>query len=148
MMTVSSRYRIDLVRTVGAYRFTAGKSTTLSIPPVPLRLLAAKASILISLATLAIVSAANGATTFTLNGLNTFGTRGDGSIQPVAGAGPSDSIGLSPYTGYEVRISAPGATNAWFPGETTQDTRTTGSTNGFNMRGKRRTYYDAQELPP
>ena len=122
------------MRTVRGYRFSAARLATLSNPPAALRLLAAKASVL-SLLTLALAPFANGATTFTLNGLNTFGTRGDGSIQPVAGPGPSDSIGFSPYTGYQVRISAPGATNAWFPGESTQDARATGSTNGFNMRG-------------
>ncbi len=68
-------------------------------------------------------------TTFTLNGLPSFGARGDGSIQP------GDSIGISPMTGFEIFIGAPGVTNAWLPGETSQDTRTTGSTNGYNMRG-------------
>src|SRR6266705_651002 len=84
------------------------------------------------------VSLSHAATTFTLNSLNTFGGipfRGDGSIQPVVAPGTSDSMGFSPYTGYEVRISAPGATNSWYPGETTQDQRPTGSTNGFDMRG-------------
>ena len=41
-------------------------------------------------------------TTFTLNPLTTFGTRGDGSIQP------GDSIGISPITGNDIQISAPG----------------------------------------
>jgi hypothetical protein len=68
-------------------------------------------------------------TTWTLNPLTSFGTRGDGSIQP------GDSIGTSPVTGYNVLVSAPGITNAWFPGETAYDQRPTGSTNGFNMRG-------------
>ncbi len=75
---------------------------------------------------------ANAATTFTLNPFFTFGGtpfRGDGSIQP------GDTIGISPLTGYPVLISAPTVTNAWFPNETVQDQRTTGSTNGFNMRG-------------
>jgi hypothetical protein len=72
------------------------------------------------------------ATTFTLNPLSTFGGtpfRGDGSIQP------GDSMGFSPLTGYEVLVSAPTVTNAWFPNEPVQDQRPTGSTNGFNMRG-------------
>src|ERR1043166_4471898 len=90
---------------------------------------------LIALIAIAIASVANAATTFTLNGLVTFGPRGDGSVQPVAGFGPSDSLGTSPYTGLPVLISAPGATNAWYPNETTIDARPTGSTNGFNMRG-------------
>src|SRR5439155_16111420 len=91
---------------------------------------------IITLITVAIVSIGNAATTFTLNPFSTFGTRGDGSIQPVADPFVSDSIGLSPYTGFEVRISAPGATNWYAPGEATYDTnRPTGSTNGFNMRG-------------
>lgn len=70
-----------------------------------------------------------GQSTFTLNPLPSFGSRGDGSVQP------GDSIGNSPYTTYNVLISAPGVTNAWFPGEPVQDQRTGGSTNGFNMRG-------------
>src|SRR5438046_2943685 len=74
-------------------------------------------------------SIASAQTTFTLNGLSSFGSRGDGSIQP------GDSIGTSPLTSYTVLISAPGVTAAWFPGEITQDVRPTGSTNGFNMRG-------------
>src|ERR1043166_6858670 len=90
---------------------------------------------LIALIAIAIASVANAATTFTLNGLVTFGPRGDGSVQPVAGFGPSDTLGTSPYTGLPVLISAPGATNAWYPNETTIDARPTGSTNGFNMRG-------------
>ena len=76
--------------------------------------------------------AVQGATTFTLNPMTTFGGtpfRGDGSIQP------GDSMGISPLTGYEVFVSAPTVTSAWFPGETAQDVRPTGSTNGFNMRG-------------
>src|SRR6266550_9081383 len=68
-------------------------------------------------------------TTWTLNPLTAFGTRGDGSIQP------GDSIGTSPLTGNNILISAPGVTNAWQPGETVQDQRLMGSTNGFNMRG-------------
>src|SRR3954447_26328660 len=84
----------------------------------------------------AIVSNLHAQTTYTLNPLSSFGGtpfRGDGSIQPVNGVGPSDSLGLNPVTGYEVRITAPGATNAWFLGEPAQDVRATGSTNGFNM---------------
>src|SRR3989475_9235322 len=95
-------------------------------------------TLFVSLLPIVIVPIANAATTFTLNALGTFGGtpfRGDGSIQPVLAPGTSDSMGFSPYTGYEVRISAPGATNSWYPGETTQDQRPTGSTNGFNMRG-------------
>jgi hypothetical protein len=79
-----------------------------------------------------IATIANGATTFTLNPYSSFGGipfRGDGSIQP------GDSMGFSPLTGYEVLVSAPTVTNAWFSGEPAQDQRTTGSTNGFNMRG-------------
>ena len=37
-----------------------------------------------------------------MNQLTPFGIRGDGSIQP------GDSIGISPYTGFNVLISAPG----------------------------------------
>ena len=44
-------------------------------------------------------------------------------------------MGNSPATGLPVIISAPGVISAWNPGEATYDTRTTGSTNGFNMRG-------------
>src|SRR5882672_5152356 len=79
-----------------------------------------------------IATIANAATTFTLNPYSSFGGtpfRGDGSIQP------GDSMGFSPLTGYEVLVSAPTVTNAWFPNETVQDQRTGGSTNGFNMRG-------------
>ncbi|HEU0040552.1 MAG TPA: hypothetical protein VFR76_14900, partial [Verrucomicrobiae bacterium] len=76
-----------------------------------------------------VVCALQAQTTWTLNPLTSFGTRGDGSIQP------GDSIGTSPLTGNNILISAPGATNAWQPGETVQDQRPTGSTNGFNMRG-------------
>ena len=94
---------------------------------------------LITLIALAISSIANAASTFTLNGLFTFGPRGDGSVQPVSNvgfpSGVSDSIGISPYTGFEVRITAQGTTNAWFPNEIVIDQRTGGSTNGFNMRG-------------
>ena len=94
---------------------------------------------LITLIALAINSTANAASTFTLNGLFTFGPRGDGSVQPVSNvgfpSGVSDSIGISPYTGFEVRITAQGTTNAWFPNEIVTDQRTGGSTNGFNMRG-------------
>jgi hypothetical protein len=79
-----------------------------------------------------IATTANAATTFTLNPYTSFGGipfRGDGSIQP------GDSMGFSPLTGYEVLVSAPTVTNAWFPGEAAQDQRAQGSTNGFNMRG-------------
>jgi hypothetical protein len=78
---------------------------------------------------IALVFSTTAQTTYTLNPLTSFGSRGDGSIQP------GDSIGSSPYTTYNVLVSAPGVTNAWFPGETVQDQRTGGSTNGFNMRG-------------
>src|ERR1043166_8771235 len=77
-------------------------------------------------------------TTFTLNPATTFGPRGDGSIQPVAAPGTSDSIGISPLTSLDVIISAGppvAATSAWNPNETIIDQRPTGSTNGFNMRG-------------
>src|SRR5437667_1611307 len=86
----------------------------------------------VSLLPIVIVPIASAQTTFTLNALGTFGGapfRGDGSIQP------GDSMGFSPLTGLEVKVSAPGVTNAWFPGEPTYDIRAAGSTNGFNMRG-------------
>jgi hypothetical protein len=71
-------------------------------------------------------------TTFTLNPLTTFGGtpfRGDGSIQP------GDSMGMSPLTGNNIVVSAPGI-NFFQPGESAYDLRTGGScTNGFNMRG-------------
>src|SRR5205809_642928 len=76
-----------------------------------------------------VVGALQAQTTWTLNPLTAFVTRGDGSIQP------GDSIGTSPLTGNNILITAPGVTNAWQPGETVQDQRPTGSTNGFNMRG-------------
>ena len=45
-------------------------------------------------------------------------------------------MGTSPLTGLPVLVSAPGVSNAWNPGETNYDLRTTGGcTNGFNMRG-------------
>jgi hypothetical protein len=84
---------------------------------------------------LALVSNLDAQTTLTLNPLASFGPRGDGSIQPVAAPGTSDSLGTSPLTSLDVKISAPGATSAWNPNETTIDQRPTGSTNGFNMRG-------------
>src|ERR1043166_4658591 len=90
---------------------------------------------LIALIAIATASVANAATTFTLNGLVTFGPRGDGSGQPVACVWASDSRRTRPYTGLPVLISAPGATNAWYPNETTIEARPTGSPNGFNMRG-------------
>src|SRR5690349_6434782 len=77
----------------------------------------------------AVIVSATAQTTYTLNPFPSFGNRGDGSIQP------GDSISFSPYTGFNVLISAPTVSNAWFAGETVQDQRTTGSTNGFNMRG-------------
>ena len=73
---------------------------------------------------IAFVFSTTAQTTYTLNPLTSFGVRGDGSIQP------GDAIGISPYTTYNVLISAPGVTNAWFPNETVQDQRTGGSTNG------------------
>src|SRR5439155_8299101 len=86
---------------------------------------------LLALSTLATIlpTATRAQTTFTLNQFTPFGSRGDGSIQP------GDSIGTSPLTGFNVLISAPTVSNAWFTGETVQDQRTGGSTNGFNMRG-------------
>src|SRR5437763_16939571 len=72
---------------------------------------------------------AHAQTTFTLNPLSSFGSRGDGSVQP------GDSIGTSPLTAYSVLISAQNTPAAWFPNEAIQDPRATGSTNGFNMRG-------------
>src|SRR2546425_1100419 len=96
-------------------------------------------TLFVSLLPIVIVPIANAQTTFTLNALGTFGGtpfRGDGSIQP------GDSIGFSPYTGYEVKISAPGVPSAWYVNptnaalnETNVDVRAAGSTNGFNMRG-------------
>jgi hypothetical protein len=83
-----------------------------------------KASLL-SLSALVVVSLSTGfaqPTTFTLNPLTTFGSRGDGSIQP------GDSLGLSPVSGNEVKISAPGGYGIQ-PGDASN------STNGFNMRG-------------
>src|SRR5258707_10150521 len=64
-------------------------------------------------------------TTFTLNPLSSFGSRGDGSVQP------GDSIGTSPQSGFDIKISAQGV--GIQPGDT--DVRGTGSTNGYNMRG-------------
>jgi hypothetical protein len=66
-------------------------------------------------------------TTFTLNPYPSFGSRGDGSIQP------GDSIGISPFTGNNIIISAPGVASSIQPGDV--DVRPTGSTNGYNMRG-------------
>ena len=63
--------------------------------------------------------------TFTLNPFPSFGSRGDGSIQP------GDSIGVSPVTGNNVTISAPGGFGIQ-PGDSTAAPV---STNGFNMRG-------------
>src|SRR2546423_59779 len=92
-------------------------------------------TIALSTVFLALISA-QAANTFTLNALTSFGSRGDGSIQP------GDSMGFSPYTGYEVRVSAPGVPSAWYVNptnsalnETNVDVRAAGSTNGFNMRG-------------
>src|SRR6266542_2965363 len=76
-----------------------------------------------------VVCALQAQTTWTLSPLTSFGTRGDGSIQP------GDAMGTSPLTGFNVLVSAPTVTNAWFPTEIVQDQRPTGSTNGFNMRG-------------
>ena len=94
-----------------------------------------RASLVSAVALLAMVSGAIAQNTFTLDPFSSFGGRGDGSIQP------GDSIGISPYTGYQVNITGPstppGFDNSlnWFPGETVQDQRPTGSTNGFNLRG-------------
>ncbi len=68
---------------------------------------------------------ANAQTTFTLNPLYSFGSRGDGSIQP------GDSIGTSPTTGNNVQISAQGGFGIQ-PGDSIAAPI---STNGFNMRG-------------
>src|SRR5277367_4818705 len=72
-----------------------------------------------------IVPLASGQTTFTLNPLPSFGTRGDGSIQP------GDSIGTNPQNGNNVAISAPGGYGIQ-PGDSVAAPI---STNGFNMRG-------------
>ena len=93
---------------------------------------------------LAILSTAKAQTIFTLNGLSTFGSRGDGSVQP------GDSIGISPVTGNDVQISAPfvspnsygvqpndpsGQSITNIVGTTTNVTVLPNATNGFNMRG-------------
>src|SRR5262249_25116149 len=105
-----------------------------SIAPVPLTMKITSRRIAFGILLVGSLSA-SAQTTFTLNPAITFGARGDGSIQPVASPGTSDSLGTSPMTGLSVLISAPGATSAWNPNETTIDQRATGSTNGFNMRG-------------
>ncbi|MDB6124249.1 MAG: hypothetical protein JWQ71_3242 [Pedosphaera sp.] len=78
---------------------------------------------LIHLAILSLASAQP--TVFTLNPLTSFGSRGDGSIQP------GDSIGVNPATGNNVAISAPGGYGIQ-PGDSGAAPV---STNGFNMRG-------------
>lgn len=86
--------------------------------PIPL--------LIASLVSAAMVSIASAQpTTFTLNPLTSFGSRGDGSIQP------GDSIGLNPWTGNTVAISAPGGYGIQ-PGDSSASPT---STNGFNMRG-------------
>src|SRR5207253_6513378 len=80
---------------------------------------------LISLLTATTVSITNAQNTFTLNPLTTFGGNGDGSIRP------GQSIGLSPLTGNDIRISGP-LGNGIQPGDSTAAPI---STNGFNMRG-------------
>lgn len=64
-------------------------------------------------------------TTYTLNPVPSFGTRGDGSVQP------GDSIGFNPVTGNNVTISAPGGYGIQPNDSVTAPL----STNGFNMRG-------------
>ena len=74
----------------------------------------------------AIVFVAGAQTTFTLDPLASFGTRGDGSIQP------GDVIGVNPQSGNSIAISAvlQGTTVYGVqPGDAAV------STNGFNMRG-------------
>src|SRR5437879_3025402 len=85
-------------------------------------------SLSVALLMMATVLSANAATTFTLNPLTTFGGNGDGSIRP------GQSIGLSPLTGNDIRISSlnGGATGGIQPGDSTNAPV---STNGFNMRG-------------
>jgi hypothetical protein len=68
-------------------------------------------------------------TTFTLNPLNTFGSRGDGSVQP------GDSIGTSPQSGNEVQISAQTVNGVTYGNQPGDSTAAPNSTNGFNMRG-------------
>jgi hypothetical protein len=77
------------------------------------------------LATVLVTVAGAQPTTFTLNPLASFGGRGDGSIQP------GDSIGTSPLTGNDVKISALGGFGIQ-PGDSVSAPI---STNGFNMRG-------------
>ncbi|HZV35859.1 MAG TPA: hypothetical protein VFB72_14885, partial [Verrucomicrobiae bacterium] len=75
---------------------------------------------------LAIVAIANAQTTFTLDPLSSFGSRGDGSIQP------GDTIGTNPQSGNTINISAPTANGLTYgvqPGDLA------GATNGYNMRG-------------
>src|SRR5690242_4408485 len=89
-------------------------------------------------------AAAQAASTYTLNPLNTFtGVNGvgDGSIKP------GQSLGISPLTGNEVDISAPnvdltgGVTNIanpngyGFGAQPNDRTNAPNSTAGFNMRG-------------
>lgn len=73
-------------------------------------------------------------TTFTLNPLGSFGTGASGT-NTAGSIQPSESLGISPLTGFTVYVSAQNTPIALYPGETVQDARTTGSTNGFNMRG-------------
>jgi hypothetical protein len=73
----------------------------------------------------ALAGTAPGQTTLTLNPLTSFGSRGDGSIQP------GDSIGTSPVTANFISISAPGGYGVQ-PGDSFVSPI---STNGFNMRG-------------
>jgi hypothetical protein len=73
--------------------------------------------------------AADAQTTFTLNPLSSFGSRGDGSIQP------GDSIGTSPRTGNNVQISAQTVQGVSYGVQPGDSTAAPISTNGFNMRG-------------
>src|SRR2546426_4926917 len=73
-------------------------------------------------------------TTFTLNPLSTFGNGASGTNVPGS-IQPAESLGISPLTGFTVYVTAQNTPSAWYVGETNQDTRASGSTNGFNMRG-------------
>jgi len=71
------------------------------------------------------LTAVNAQTTYTLDAPASFGTRGDGSIQP------DDSIGTNPQSGNDIKISAPGGHGI----QSGDSTAAPISTNGFNMRG-------------
>ncbi len=78
--------------------------------------------IVVSLSLTLSLTAVNAQTTYTLDAAGSFGSRGDGSIQP------DDSIGTNPQSGNDIKISAPGGHGVQ-PGDATI------STNGFDMRG-------------